>query len=143
MENFDPNQVINGVDGDCWIDGAKMAEVSEFEATIKMSYTDIPLAHKLVKGKKLTGVELTGKLHMLHISDTIAIKVVEHIKERKTPTFTVIGKVADPDSLGVTRVALYGVKFEEVPMLQWERSSIGEMDLSFTFEEYELLDTIA
>ena len=39
MDNLNPNQVINGIDGDCWIDDAKMAEVSEFEANIKMTYT--------------------------------------------------------------------------------------------------------
>ena len=29
MDNYTADQVINGVDGECWIDGAKMAEVSE------------------------------------------------------------------------------------------------------------------
>lgn len=137
MDNYTADQVINGVDGACWIDGAMMAEVSEFEALIKMIYTDVPLAGKLVKGKKLTGEEHTGKLHLFHISDTIAAKVVEQLKQRKAPIFTVIGKVADPDSLGTTRVSLYDVKLDEVPLLKWERTAVGEFDVSFTFGDYD------
>lgn len=143
MEQFNPNQVVNGVDGECWLDSAKMAEVSECEITIKMNYTDVPLAHKLVKGKKLTGIDQTGKLHILHVSDTIAKKVVDKVKKRKTPTFTLISKVADPDAIGATRVAIYGVKLDEIAILKWARDSIGEDDISFTYEEMELLDYIA
>ncbi|MBR4315263.1 MAG: phage tail tube protein, partial [Lachnospiraceae bacterium] len=135
--NYTADQVINGVDGECWIDGAKMAEVSEFEAVIKMVYTDIPLAHKLQKGKKLTGEEHTGKLHLFHVSDVIAAKVVQMLKQRKCPIFTVNGKVADPDSLGTTRVSLYDVKLDEVPLLKWERTNVGEFDINFTFGDYD------
>ena len=138
MDNYTADQVINGVDGECWIDGAKMAEVSEFEAVIKMVYTDIPLAHKLQKGKKLTGEEHTGKLHLFHVSDIIAKKAVEKLKQRKCPIFTVNGKVEDPDSLGTTRVSLFDVKLDEVPLLKWERTAVGEFDINFTFGDYDL-----
>lgn len=137
MDNYTADQVINGVDGECWVDGAKMAEVSEFEAVVKLDYTDIPIAHKLVSGKKMTKVEYSGKMHLYHVSDTIAKKVVEKIKERKCPLFTINGKVADPDALGTTRVSLYDVKLDEVPLLKWERTSVGEYDINFTFEDFD------
>ncbi|MDO5850824.1 MAG: phage tail tube protein [Methanobacteriaceae archaeon] len=137
MENVNPNQVINGIDGDCWIDDAKMAEVSEFEANIKMTYTDIPLAHKLVSGKKLTKVEQTGKLHMYDISKVVAKKVAEAIEARKTPVFQVTGKIDDPDSIGPTRVSLSGVKFDEIPLLKWKRGEVTEIDLTFSYESYK------
>lgn len=137
MDNYTADQVINGVDGECWIDGAKMAEVSEFEAIVKLLYTDIPISHKFVKGKKLTGLEYTGKLHLFHVSDVIAQKVVTMVKQRKCPIFTINSKVADPDSLGVTRVSLYNVKLEEIPLLKWERTAVGEYDINFTFDDFD------
>ena len=142
MDNLNPNEVINGVDGECWIDGAKMAEISEFEAILKMIYTDIPLPGKLVKGKKLTGEEHTGKMHLYHVSDVIQNKVAENLKNRKAPLFTVIGKVADPDSRGTTRISLYDVKFDEVPLLKYARQSVTEYDINFTFGDYDITESI-
>ncbi len=137
MYRVDPNQVINGVDGELWFDGMKMAEASEFEANVGISYTDIPIEHSLYQGKKMTGLAHSGKVHLFDISDEIAQKVVTNIKNRKCPTFTIIGKVNDPDSIGPRTVKLYDVKLEGIPIMKWSRTAVGEYDLSFFFGDFE------
>ena len=137
MDQVNPDQVINGVDGECWVDGMKLAEVSEFEASIAITYTDIPLEHNLYQGKKMTGLANTIRVHLFDISDEIAQKVVANIKARKCPKFTVIGKVDDPDSIGPRTVKLYDVKLEGIPLMKWSRTAVGEYDLSGFFGDYE------
>ena len=33
---------------------------------------------------------------------------------------------------------LYDVKLDEVPLLKWERTAVGEFDINFTFGDYDL-----
>ena len=47
-----------------------------------------------------------------------------------------------PDALGAERVALYGCKLDELTLMDWENGKITEKTISFTYENYELLDVI-
>ncbi len=69
-------------------------------------------------------------------------KIGEAIKQGKTPSFTIISKLADPDSLGTERIALYGVTFEEINLIDWERKKMAEETINFTFLDFEFLETI-
>lgn len=137
MDTINPDQVINGVDGEVWCDNAKLAECSEFEATVGISYTDILKEHNLFPGKKMTALNGTGKMHLYHISDEIAKKVVENIKARKCPVFLLKGKVDDPDGIGPSTITIYDAKVDGIPILQWSRSAVGEYDINYTFSEFD------
>ena len=65
----------------------------------------------------------------------------EKLKKGKSPSFTIISKIDDPDAIGAERVALYGCKFDKMIITDWERKKIGEESYSFTFEDWDLLDT--
>ena len=54
---------------------------------------------------------------------------------------TLIGKVADPDSPdSATRVALYNVSFDEVPLVSFEAGKIIDEQVPFTFTAHKFLD---
>ena len=64
------------------------------------------------------------------------------IKEWKQVKFTLISKLDDPNALGAERIALYGVMFDAVDLINWELGKVGEEDQNFTFEDFDLLDLI-
>ena len=59
-----------------------------------------------------------------------------------TPEPTLIGKLADPDSYGAERIAVYNVSFDDLTLADWKANTAGEITLPFTFTRYELLDVI-
>ena len=75
------------------------------------------------------------------VSSYVTKKMSEKLKKGKSPSFTIISKIDDPDAIGAERVALYGCKFDKMILTDWERKKIGEESYSFTFEDWDLLDT--
>ena len=56
--------------------------------------------------------------------------------------YTLIGKLADPDSYGAERIAVHNVSFDDLTLADWKANTAGELTLPFTFTRYELLDAI-
>ena len=63
------------------------------------------------------------------------------LKKGKSPNFTIISKIDDPDAIGAERVVMYNCKFDKMILADWERKKVSEESYSFTFEDWELLDT--
>ena len=126
MNGYTSDQVFNGTYGELWVDGDYMAEAEAVKAEVNLSYESIPRARSLTDGKKLTGIEGKGEIKL---------------KKGKSPNFTIISKIEDPDAIGAERMALYNCKFDKMILADWERKKVGEESYSFTFEDWELLDT--
>lgn len=141
MNNYNSEIVMNGSYGELWFDGDYMAEVKSFRAELNCDYEDIQRVRNLVAGKKLIGLSGEGELTMYKISSYIMAKMSKQLKAGKTPEFTLISKVDDPNSIGQERVAIYHVKFAKMTLADWERKKVGEESYSFTFEDYEILDS--
>ena len=71
-------------------------------------------------------------------------KLAEYIKDGKTPYFTIISKLADPDALNAQaeRIKFTGVTFDEVTLVDFENGKLGEESYPFEYEDFEFLDTI-
>ena len=142
-KEFTASQAINGTFGEAWFDDDYLAEIESAQVEISMSYTDVPQARKLMKGKKLTNTEGSGTLKMHHVRSTIMKKVSDALKKGKTPRFKIIIKLDDPDALGAERVVLYSCKLTKLTLMDWESGKITEETIPFTFEDWVLLDVIS
>jgi hypothetical protein len=142
MNNFNSENVISGTYGEVWIDGEYMAESTKCRLEVTIDYEDVRRPRKLMPGKKMTGINGEGEITLNKVSSTVAKKVSDKIKAGQTPSFTIISKLDDPDSLGAERIAAYGCKFEKATLADWESGSLGEENYSFTFEDWEYLDAI-
>ena len=141
MRKMDSSQVMLGTWGELWIDDEYMAEVTKARAEVKISYDDIKRVRNLMTGKKMTGLEGEGEVEMHKVSSFMLVKINQYLKEGKTPKFTMIIKLDDPDAIGGERVALYDVKFEKMTLADWENAANGKESFSFTFEDWDVLDT--
>lgn len=142
MDNFEGKRVINGTFGYVWLDAEQMSECTKLNAKVSLKKTAVPICGKLADDHKITGVEQKGSMKLQKISSKMTKKIGEAIKQGKTPSFTIISKLADPDSLGTERIALYGVTFEEINLIDWERKKMAEETINFTFLDFEFLETI-
>nr|DAJ90864.1 MAG TPA: tail tube protein [Caudoviricetes sp.] len=141
MNGYTSDQVFNGTYGEVWFDGDYMAETESLKAEVDLSYESVSRVRNLTDGKKLIGIEGKGEAKLKKVSSYVTKKMSGKLKKGKSPSFTIISKIADPDAIGAERVALYGCKFDKMILADWERKKVGEESYSFTFEDWELLDT--
>lgn len=142
-KEFKGEQVINGTFGEMWIDGEYMAQVISLKAEVTQKKTAIAMVQHLQEGQKMTGLEQKGEVKFHKINSTLMKKMSEYFKRGKMMTCTIVSNINDPDSAGAERVALYGCLFDKVSLIDWEAGKMGEESYSFTFEDWELLNTIS
>lgn len=142
MNGYRSENVINGTWGELWFDGDYMAEVLSCKGELNIKYTAITRTRHLIDGQKMTGIEGKGEFKLQKVSSTVMSKVSDALKQGRTPSFTIISKVADPDALGAERVAFYSCKIDKAILMDWEAGKNGEESYSFTFEDWEILDKI-
>ena len=141
-KEYQAQQVINGSWGEAWMDGEYLAQVISLKAEITPKKTAIQMVQRLNEGQKMTGLELKGEIKLHKINRYIMKKMSEYFKRGKMMTCTIISNVRDPDALGGERVALYGCLFDKLTLADWEAGKMGEESYSFTFEDWEILQSI-
>lgn len=142
MKNFTGKKVINGTYGEMWLDGEYYANCVKLNAKIGVKKTAIPMAGQLSDDFKVTGIELKGSIKLQKVTSRLNKRIAKALKNGEVPEFTIISKLADPTAYGTERVALYGVQFDDVTLVDWERKKMGEETLNFTFTDYEYLEEI-
>lgn len=142
MKGFRPEQVINGTWGELWFDGEYLAQVTACKAEVGFKKTAITQCQSLIDGQKITGLEPKGELKMHHINSFVMNKVGALVKAGKTPTHTIISNVSDPDAIGAERVAFYYCVLDKMVLADWEAGKTGEESYSFTFGDWEPIQTI-
>lgn len=141
MNGMQSKQVMNGTQGELWIDGDYMAQVTEFKATVTIDKTEINMVKKLAKQYKVTGFTCKGSLKMNKISSYMIIKMNENMKAGKQTTCTIISKLDDPDAIGAERVVIKDAVFDELHLADWSAKKMGEESYNFTFSDWDILDT--
>lgn len=139
---MEDRNVINGTWGEVWLDSEYVAECISLQAKIEFTKEDVVSCRRLSKGTKITGWEGKGSFKLKKVNSRMGKKLSTSIKQGKFPTFTVISKLADPDALGVERIVLKGVSFDDLTLMDWEATKNGETEVPFTFTDYDYLDKI-
>lgn len=142
MENFQDKYVINGTFGEVWVDDEKFAEQKGLQAKINFTKENVAQAGKMSTGTKVTGWDGKGSLKLHKVNTRVANRVRQLVKEGRDVRFTIISKLADPDALGSERVVIRQVSFDDLTLVDFEPKKILEVDMPFTFSDYDFLDTI-
>ena len=134
-------RVINGTWGEVWEDGIKVAEISAFQLKISKNKQKISMAGKILNDTKMTDADGTGSMTVYHVDSGHLAEGTE-VKRGIDRRRTLVGKLADPDSWGAERVAVYGVSYDDITLMDWKAATPGSITRPFTFSDYELLDQI-
>lgn len=144
--NVTSDRVLQGNEGELWIDGIKMAEVYGMEAQIEIQNVDVPLCgSKNGKAKKFTGWNGTGNLKFNKVSSSFAQRQAEAVKSGIPLLCTIISKLADPSvaAYGHERVELLNCQFNTISLISWEAGQIVQNEVPFVFDDFNFLNTIS
>ncbi len=143
-ERIRGNKVLNGTYGEVWIDGDKVFELSKIDAKIILNREDVQI-----------GADVDSKMISKKGEFTIGIKKVfsrwtehyeKYYKKGIDKRVEIIAKLKDPDARGggMERYSLGNCWFNEIPLINYEKGSLIEEELTggFTPSDMIALDVI-
>ena len=134
-------RIINGLYGEVWVDGEKIAECTACQAKVAKNKQTVNLCGQFMDDTKVTSGSGTGSLTLYKV-DSGFIQRQRELQNGVDVRCTIISKLRDPDSFGAERVALYNVSFDDLTLADWQAATMGTVTAPFTFSRYELPDTI-
>lgn len=139
---YDEKRTINGTFGEVWLEGELVREATGLKAEAALEFMDVPMCGSLAKHQKLSGINCTGSITMNKVNSRMAIKISDMLKAGKTPVFTIISKLADPDAYGAERVVLKNCQFSSLTLADWSAKALGTITQPFTFTDWDFIDMI-
>ncbi len=135
-------KTINGTYGEVWFNGLKLGNCKSFQAKVTGEYQEMDIAGKSGKYQKWLGFSIAGTITLTKLDSTIVSMVLPFWKTGQNPTFTVVGKLADPSAYGAERISLTGVTIDEATLLDFEQKTVKDEEVPFKAEDYDLLGLI-
>lgn len=136
---FDANEVINGLYGFVYDgDGRQLQETKAFEGKLDYDKEEVLQAGRLMKGHKVVAASGTGTITAHKIDSRLAHMASDdpHAK------FNFSAKLADPTARGEEYVMFKGVSFDGAQLMSFELGELSEVEMDFTFDDYEYLKSI-
>ena len=119
-------------------EGNYMDNVTEFEAKIKFDKKKVERGNAFLDGHRIMGGTATGKMK-IYLTNA---KFKQQLAEDPDRQYNFVGEVHEVDGMAVEanyRIALKGINFDEVDLHTYKTKDLIELDLPFTFEDYEYL----
>ena len=138
------NRVINGTFVKMWWDGDLVSELHGFKAEIELDREEVQMAGALSKGSKIKGMKGVGTFKIKKVFSRGLVDLFNSYKAGLDPEALIVVSVADPDAYGKETIALSGVKFDKLTLVDGELNTLMERELSLTFrvESTEVFDSI-
>ena len=139
---LDATKVINGTYGQVFLGDDEVAEMKAFQAKLEFQKEEIKVAGQMAVDTKLMSYTGKGSLQLHKVNSRMVKTLLNEIKEGKDPRFTIIGKLADPNSEGSERIAIKNVSFDDLTIFDFEVGSISSLECPFSFTDIETIDLI-
>ncbi|WP_287714511.1 phage tail tube protein [Blautia sp.] len=136
---FDANEVINGLYGYVYDhNGRQMQETKSFEANVEYDKEEVQQAGRLMKGHKVMAASGTGSIGAHKLDSRLARMAADdpHAK------YNFSAKLADPTARGEEYIMFIGVSFDSAQLMAFELGELGEVEMDFTFDDFEYLKSI-
>ena len=132
-------RVMSGTFGELWWDGELIAECDKFTAKYTQSKEPVNLARQMVEDSKVMGSQGTGSFRVYKVYSRFR-DYADAVLRGEDVRGTFVSKLDDPDAYGAERVAIYNVSLDEVPLVNWERTTIQKDEVPFTFTYHKFLE---
>ena len=141
--SFDSIRAIVGTFGYIYKDGKWLSQYNKCEASVEIGKAEIKPAGDRWVHHKVLNLKGKGSISGYKVTDELLEEISIVIQSDK-PSFrtTLILELKDPEGWGFERMKLYNVMFDNIDLANWEHSKEIEEKWNFTFEGYELLDSL-
>jgi hypothetical protein len=139
---YNEEKTMYGNFGALFIDDAQVAECTALQAKCKVNKVEVPMCGTMTKKYKHVGYEGSGTITINKVSSRMILLMADNMREGRETVCTLISKISDPGNGGTERVKLLGVKFDELTLADWGAGKLGTESIPFTFEDFDMLDSI-
>lgn len=143
MANLQANRTLSGSFAEVWVDGARIAELSELTLTVKVQREKVQFGMDV--DSKITGYAGEGTMTLKQVY-TRFYEVLEQAKQGLDKRCTITTALKDPDAAdgGEERYSVSNVAFTELPFIGYKMGQVNQQKLPFSFRPSDLtcLDSI-
>ena len=135
-------RVISGTWGEVWLNGEHVGECFGLQAKLSFNKEDVSICRQMAVDSKIISTKGTGSLKLHKVNSRMAITIGGKIRNGEDVRFTIVSKLADPDSYGAERVSISNVSLDDLTIADWTAAQKGTVESPFTFTDYKYLDMI-
>ncbi len=138
MANLQANRTLSGSFAEVWVDGAKIAELSELTLTVKLQREEVQLGMDV--DSKITGYAGEGTMVLKQVY-TRFYEVLEQAKSGVDKRCTITTALKDPDALDgmEERYSVSNVAFDQLPFINYKMGQVNEQKMEFRFRPSDLV----
>ena len=138
MANVQANRTLSGSFAEVWVDGAKIAELSQLTLTVKLQREEVQLGMDV--DTKITGYTGEGTMVLKQVY-TRFYEVLEQAKNGVDKRCTITTALKDPDALDgmEERYSVSNVAFSELPFINYKMGQVNEQKMEFCFRPSDLV----
>ena len=136
------DKCINGTWAEIWVNDEKIAEATGLQAKIEKITEDVKMCGYMFQDRKVVGYKGSGSLKTIKTTTRWQKANSDIMKTGIEPRYTLIIKLADPAAKGQERIVLKGVAFDDFTITDFEVGKVMNLELPFSFVDYEYLDVI-
>lgn len=138
MANVRANRTLSGSFAEVWVDGAKIAELSELTLTVKLQREEVQLGMDV--DSKITGYAGEGTMVLKQVY-TRFYEVLEQAKSGVDKRCTITTALKDPDAMDgmEERYSVSNVAFDQLPFINYKMGQVNEQKMEFRFRPSDLV----
>ena len=137
------DKVMRGNYGKVWVNTEEFSNVTEFEASLKGEWKPVSQVGVMGEGRRYMGFVGEGKLKMNKIDSSMVKLLAKGYKTGNMPDVKIVSKLDDPTAYGAERVSFSGVTFDELQLMKFVNKELGEEEINFKYQDFELLETVS
>ena len=143
MAGFDPANSIDGHFGSIFHEGAWLSNFHKAEANIEIQKEAFKVSGDRWEQHKVVGLKGTGSISGVKVtSQLLQFNLPVANSRNKSVRTELVYKLDDPEAIGMDRIRLLNVMFDNIPLAGWEAGKQVPEEWKFTFSGVELLDPI-
>ena len=137
MANLQGNRTLSGSFAEVWVDGARIAELSELTVSVKLQREKVQLGMDV--DSKIVGYEGSGTMVLKQVY-TRFYEVLEQARKGVDKRCTITTALKDPDAVdgAQERYSIRNVAFSELPFIGYKMGEVNQQKLPFTFRPSDL-----
>ena len=138
MSNLQANRTLSGSFAEVWVDGARIAELSELSLSVKVLREKVQFGMDV--DSKITGYSGQGTMTLKQVY-TRFYEVLEQAKNGIDKRCTITTALKDPDAVDgcEERYSVNNVAFTELPFIGYKMGEVNQQKLPFTFRPSDLI----
>ena len=138
MATLQANRTLSGSFAEVWVDGAKIAELSQLTLTVKLQRETVQLGMDV--DTKVTGYSGQGSMVLKQVY-TRFYDVLEQAKAGIDKRCTITTAMKDPDAFDgmEERYSISNVAFSELPFISYKMGEVNQQTMEFSFRPSDLV----